>query len=107
MQRPRSPAPAPWSAQRARGLHHARSHGRARSFAEHCGARILEVGAGIGTITAQLEPGRDLVPARVCPRCGERYISALVVRQMDRQMKSRRSRSHIISVPVISLGPAG
>ncbi|MHB8877807.1 MAG: YgiT-type zinc finger protein [Myxococcaceae bacterium] len=49
----------------------------------------------------------EQVPARVCPRCGERYFSASVVRQMDRQMKSRRSRSHIISVPVISLGPAG
>ncbi|MFZ5469001.1 MAG: methyltransferase domain-containing protein [Myxococcota bacterium] len=29
----------------------------------HCGQRVLEVGAGIGTITAQLEEGRELVVA--------------------------------------------
>jgi SAM-dependent methyltransferase len=34
-----------------------------RLLAAHCGARILEVGAGIGTITAQLEAGRELVVA--------------------------------------------
>jgi YgiT-type zinc finger domain-containing protein len=47
------------------------------------------------------------VPARVCPRCGERYFSAPVVRQMDQQMKSRKSRAATVQVPIISLRPAG
>ncbi len=34
-----------------------------RRVAECCGQRVLEVGAGIGTITAQLEAGRELVVA--------------------------------------------
>ncbi len=34
-----------------------------RRFREHCGRRVLEIGAGIGTITAQIEAGRELVIA--------------------------------------------
>lgn len=47
------------------------------------------------------------VPARVCPRCGERYFSAHVIRQMDGQMKKRPSKAHTVAIPVISLRPAG
>lgn len=34
-----------------------------RMLARYCGSRILEVGAGIGTITEQIEPGRELLIA--------------------------------------------
>ena len=46
------------------------------------------------------------VPARVCPRCGERYFSAGVVSAMDRQMRARRKRA-TVAVPVIALRAAG
>jgi YgiT-type zinc finger domain-containing protein len=48
----------------------------------------------------------ERVPARVCPRCGERYFSARVVRQMDRLMRTRRRRA-TVPVPVIALRAAG
>ncbi len=35
----------------------------AQTFAPHAGQRVLEIGAGIGTITAQLAEGRELVTA--------------------------------------------
>ena len=41
------------------------------------------------------------VPARVCPRCGERYFSAKVVREMDRLMQEQSQHSPTVSVPVI------
>jgi YgiT-type zinc finger domain-containing protein len=47
------------------------------------------------------------VPARVCPRCGERYFSAQVVRQMQNRMKKRPPKAHTVPIPVISLRPAG
>lgn len=34
-----------------------------RRFREHLGPRVLEIGAGIGTITREIEPGRELVIA--------------------------------------------
>jgi YgiT-type zinc finger domain-containing protein len=46
------------------------------------------------------------VPARVCPRCGERYFSAKVVREMDRLMQKGKLRSSTVLVPVIALKPA-
>ena len=48
----------------------------------------------------------EKVPARVCPRCGERYFSARVVDAMARQMRSRRKRT-TVAVPVIALGAVG
>lgn len=47
------------------------------------------------------------VPARVCPRCGERYISATVAGEMDRCMRARRQRANTVSVPVIALRAVG
>ncbi len=46
------------------------------------------------------------VPARVCPRCGERYFSARVVREMDRLMKEQPLKLATISVPVIAFSLA-
>jgi YgiT-type zinc finger domain-containing protein len=43
------------------------------------------------------------VPARVCSRCGERYFSARVAREMDRLMHRRKQRSPTVPVPVIPL----
>jgi SAM-dependent methyltransferase len=39
------------------------NHWLADTFAAHAGQRVLEVGAGHGTITARLAPGRELVTA--------------------------------------------
>jgi len=47
------------------------------------------------------------VPARVCPRCGERYISAPVAREMDRLMRNPGPRASTVLVPVIPLRATG
>ena len=44
----------------------------------------------------------EQVPAQVCPRCGERYFSAEVVREMDRLMQSSSPSAPSINVPLIS-----
>ncbi len=44
----------------------------------------------------------EQVPAQSCPRCGERYFSAQVVREMDRLMQSPSASAQSISVPLIS-----
>jgi len=46
------------------------------------------------------------VPAQVCSRCGERYFSAKVVREMDRLMKEPSVEAPRISVPVIAFNLA-
>ena len=48
----------------------------------------------------------EQVPARVCPRCGERYFAARVVRAMDQQMRARRKRA-TVAVPVIAFRAVG
>ena len=48
----------------------------------------------------------EAVPARVCHRCGERYFSAKVVREMDRLMKEQPPHTPKISVPVIAFSVA-
>ena len=49
----------------------------------------------------------EQVRARVCPRCGERYFSAGVARQMDRLMRARRQAANTVAVPVIPLPATG
>jgi len=49
----------------------------------------------------------EAVPARVCPRCGERYFSAAVVREMDRLMQSPEPQGRLVPIPVIALTPVG
>ncbi len=49
----------------------------------------------------------ERVPARVCTRCGERYIAARVARQMDRLMRARSQRASTVPVPVIPLRATG
>lgn len=41
------------------------------------------------------------VPARVCSRCGERYFSAAVVREMERLMQVPPQTAPRLSVPVL------
>ena len=43
------------------------------------------------------------VPARVCTRCGERYFSASVVREMDRLMQKRSQPGPTVRVPRIAM----
>jgi YgiT-type zinc finger domain-containing protein len=47
------------------------------------------------------------VPARVCPRCGERYIAADVAVEMDQAMRARKPRPTTVTVPIIALRAAG
>ena len=47
------------------------------------------------------------VPARVCARCGERYFSAVAVREMDRLMNKRSQSGTTVRVPVIAMKLAG
>jgi YgiT-type zinc finger domain-containing protein len=48
----------------------------------------------------------EKVPAQVCSRCGERYFSAKVVKEMDRLMKEKPSQAPTGSVPVIEFSLA-
>ncbi len=48
----------------------------------------------------------EQVPARVCSRCGERYFSAKVVREMDRLMTEQPPEARKTSVPVIAFSLA-
>jgi YgiT-type zinc finger domain-containing protein len=41
------------------------------------------------------------VPAQVCSRCGEKYFTAKVVKEMERLMLEQPSHSPTVSVPVI------
>jgi YgiT-type zinc finger domain-containing protein len=74
-------------------------------FCEYCGGPL-------GTRTKKVTVYRhrrghhfifESVPARVCPRCGERYFSAAVARRMDAQMKKGIAGIATVAVPVISL----
>lgn len=48
----------------------------------------------------------EAVPARVCQRCGERYFSSVVVREMDRLMQAPEAEQRTVPVPVIAFTPA-
>jgi len=43
----------------------------------------------------------ERVPAQVCSRCGEKYFSAKVVKEMERLMLQRSPHGATVSVPVI------
>ena len=48
----------------------------------------------------------EKVFAKICPRCGERYYSAEVVREMDKLMQQPDPLANSISVPVMALKAA-
>lgn len=57
-------------------------------------------------VTVDFRWGKQLtiienVPAKVCNECGERYYSALVVRQMEQIAKEGRKEKEL-QVPVVS-----
>ncbi|MBI3182034.1 MAG: YgiT-type zinc finger protein [Myxococcales bacterium] len=77
-------------------------------FCEYCNG-ALQTGERLVTVHRHVGDRHfifERVPARVCPRCGERYFSAAIVRKMDREMKHRR-RTSLRPVPIISLSPEG
>lgn len=78
-------------------------------FCEYCNAPI-ENGDKLVTVYRHRK-GRhfifERVPARVCARCGERYFSANVVREMDRLMQKRSQPGPTVRVPVIAIKLAG
>lgn len=43
------------------------------------------------------------VPARVCPRCGERYFGANAVSEMGNIMRQPESLPNFVSVPLVEL----
>lgn len=78
-------------------------------FCEYCNAP-LENAENLVTVYRHRK-GRhfifETVPARVCARCGERYFSAVVVREMDRLMHKRNQPGTSVRVPVIEMKLAG
>ena len=80
-----------------------------QDFCEYCNAPLPE-GERLVTVYRHHRGQHfifERVPARVCQRCGERYIAARAVREMDRLMRSEKQTSHLVPVPVIELQPAG
>jgi YgiT-type zinc finger domain-containing protein len=71
---------------------------------DHCAA-ALTVGERPVTVHRH-KAGRhfifEQVPARTCPRCGERYFCAEVARRMQQAMKNPGAKAEVIEVPVIS-----
>lgn len=78
-------------------------------FCEYCNAP-LESAEKLVTVYRHRK-GRhfifETVPARVCARCGERYFSSIVVREMDRLMHKRSQSGTTVRVPVIAMNLAG
>lgn len=77
-------------------------------FCEYCNA-ALPTGEKLVTVYRQRQGQHfifERVPAQVCPRCGERYYAAAVVREMDRLMQQPDYHASLVSVPVIALKPA-
>ena len=76
----------------------------AKDFCEYCNAELSTVEKLVTVFRKR--KGRlfviENVPARVCPRCGERYFSAQVLRAMEKLMDAPRAAKHTVSVTVIA-----
>jgi YgiT-type zinc finger domain-containing protein len=74
-----------------------------QEFCECCGAELSQT-EKLVTVYRHRK-GRHFifqqVPARVCSRCGERYFSAKVVREMDRLMQTPVIQANVVQVPLI------
>lgn len=74
-------------------------------FCEYCNAPLESVERQVTVYRHR--KGRHFifedVPAQVCQRCGERYFSAQVVREMDRLMQQPAQAASMVQVPVIPL----
>ncbi|MDQ3753403.1 MAG: YgiT-type zinc finger protein [Acidobacteriota bacterium] len=80
-----------------------------QDFCEYCNATLPE-GERLVTVYRHRRGQHfifERVPARVCPRCGERYLSAHAAREMDRLMRKAKQPTNLVPVPVIELQPAG
>jgi hypothetical protein len=55
---------------------------------------------GFQMVIGQVQP---YLAACGCPRCGERYFAATVVREMEQQMKQPQQAFPTVSVPIIEL----
>jgi YgiT-type zinc finger domain-containing protein len=74
-----------------------------QDFCEYCGAELNQVEKQV-TVYRHRQGQHFIfqqVPARVCSRCGERYFSAQVVREMDRLMQTPAAQKNIVQVPLI------
>jgi SAM-dependent methyltransferase len=73
----------------------------------HLGRRVLEVGAGIGAITARYEHGRDVVANDVSARCvtalRERFADRPNVRVEDRDLRSLELGERFDSVLMVNV----
>jgi YgiT-type zinc finger domain-containing protein len=76
-------------------------------FCEYCNA-ALTIGENLVTVYRHRKGQHfifERVPAQVCPRCGERYFSAQVVRDMDRLMQKPKRSATVLPVPVMTFKP--
>lgn len=75
-----------------------------QDFCEYCNAQLDDTEKFVNVYRHRKNQHFifEQVPAQVCPRCGERYFSAEVVREMDRLMQSPSASSHSVNVPLIS-----
>ena len=74
-------------------------------FCEYCNAPLESIEKSVTVYRHR--KGRHFifadVPAQVCQRCGERYFSARVVREMDRLMQQPVQAASTVQVPIIPL----
>jgi YgiT-type zinc finger domain-containing protein len=77
-------------------------------FCEYCNASLTNEEKPVTVYRHRQEKHFifENVPARVCPRCGERYFASSTVREMDQFMRRPGSLTNLIQVPVIALKPA-
>lgn len=78
-----------------------------RDFCEYCNAPLADTEKMVTVYRRRRDRHYifEAVPARVCPRCGERYFSAAVVREMDRLMQAPEPQARLVPVPVIAFTP--
>ncbi len=72
-------------------------------FCEYCNSPLSDVTKLVNVYRLRKKQHVifEQVPAQVCSRCGERYFSAEVAREMDRLMQSPTA-SQTVNVPLIS-----
>lgn len=75
-----------------------------QDFCEYCGAMLGDMERRVMVYRHRQSNHYifEAVPARVCQRCGERYFSSAVVREMDRLMQTPETELRLVSVPVIA-----
>jgi YgiT-type zinc finger domain-containing protein len=80
-----------------------------RDFCEYCNSPLPD-GEKLVTVYRHRRGQHFIfehVPARVCPRCGERYFSEKAASEMGQAMRQPEPLPNLVSVPLIELPLAG